>query len=208
MTENIRKQGKISLITGPMFCGKSQELGRRLKRDTIADRKSLVIKPLFDNRDEVGVFKDRDETYNSDAVSFEHTTPTPEKLSQLKSIAYAVDVVAIDEVQFFESWIVEFVEDLKKQGVIVYVAGLDTDYKSAPFGNVGSLACLADEILKLTSVCMVCGDEASRTQRLYKGEPAPIGEVMVVGDNEVNYHDISYEARCDNHFVHPEKVYS
>lgn len=201
-----KKIGKISIVLGPMFCGKSSEISRRLQRDSIAGREFSVIKPEIDNRYGEDVYKDRNNAFSCPAINAPVETITDIELNSLLELVQTSEVVAIDEVQFFGHWIVDFVRTLKQQGKKVYLGGLDTDFASEPFGSTGTLCCVADEVMKLTAVCVCCGEDATRSQRLVNGVPAPLGgDKVIIGDKEVK-NTISYEARCDEHYVHPSKV--
>lgn len=201
-----KKIGKISIVLGPMFCGKSSEISRRLKRDSIAGRKFSVIKPEIDNRYGEDTYRDRNNAFSCPAINAPVETITSIELENLLKLVEESEVVAIDEVQFFGSWIVDFAKTLKRSGKKVYLGGLDTDFASEPFGHTGTLCCVADEVMKLTAICVCCGEDATRTQRLVNGVPAPTGgDKVIIGDKEVK-NTISYEARCDEHYVHPSEV--
>ncbi|MFN2341585.1 MAG: thymidine kinase [Halanaerobium sp.] len=180
----ITKSGWLEVITGPMYCGKSEELIRRLRRVKIAKQKVKVFKPVLDDR-----YSKKDVVSHSgnsiDAVPVDH----PEEI--LKRIDASVDVVGIDEAQFFHEDIVEICEDLADQGVRVIIAGLDRNFRNQPFGPMPELMARAEYVDKLHAICIQCGEPASRTQRLIDGEPAAIDDpVILVGASEV------YEARC------------
>lgn len=180
----ITKSGWLEVITGPMYCGKSEELIRRLRRVKIAKQKVKVFKPVLDNR-----YSKKDVVSHSgnsiEAVPVDH----PEEI--LDRIDDTVDVVGIDEAQFFHEELVEICEDLADQGVRVILAGLDRDFRNKPFGPMPELMAKAEYIDKLHAICIQCGEPASRTQRLIDGEPAAIDDpVILVGASEV------YEARC------------
>ena len=180
----ITKSGWLEVITGPMYCGKSEELIRRLRRVKIAKQKVKVFKPVLDNR-----YSKKDVVSHSgnsiEAVPVDH----PEEI--LERIDETVDVVGIDEAQFFHEDLVEICEDLADQGIRVILAGLDRDFRNQPFGPMPELMARAEYVDKLHAICIQCGEPASRTQRLIDGEPAAIDDpVILVGASEV------YEARC------------
>src|SRR5690606_29165441 len=105
-------------------------------------------------------------------------------------------VVAIDEVQFFDVGILDVVETLACRDIRVIIAGLDTDFRGEPFGFIPQLLCLAEEVTKLHAICVICGESASRTQRLVNGQPAHYDDpIIMVGADE------SYEARCRQHHI-------
>ncbi|MFC7391874.1 thymidine kinase [Scopulibacillus cellulosilyticus] len=176
--------GWIECICGSMFSGKSEELIRRVRRASFGKLKIQVFKPAIDNR------------YAEEAV-VSHTgnsvTAIPASTSQeiLSKIESDTQVVAIDEVQFFDEGIVDAAQRLADNSVRVIVAGLDLDFKGEPFGSVPALMAVSETVTKLNAICMVCGSPASRTQRLINHQPASYYDpVILVGASE------SYEARC------------
>lgn len=185
--------GRLEVITGPMFCGKTDELIRRLRRATIAKQKVIVFKPVFDLRYEREKVKSHAGN-EFDAVPIEGTAEIPQRLKD------DVTVVAIDEAQFFEDDIADICQDLVDQGLRVIVAGLDMDFRGEPFGPMPTLLAQAEEVDKLYAICMECGEKATRTQRLVDGEPADYNDpVVIVGAAEM------YEARCRQHHQVPRK---
>jgi thymidine kinase len=186
-------RGRLEVITGPMFCGKTDELLRRLRRAIIAKQKIQVFKPGFDIR--YGSEKVTSHAGNEyEAYPVENITEVPTLLLD------DVTVVAIDEAQFFGEKIVPVVQDLVDRGIRVIVAGLDMDFRGVPFGQMPKLLALAEVVDKLHAICMVCGEEATRTQRLVDGEPAYFDDpIIIVGASEM------YEARCRIHHQVPRK---
>ena len=183
--------GSIEVITGSMFCGKTDELIRRLRRATIARQKVQVFKPVIDDRYAV-------EKVTSHAGSEYAALPIQSAVEIPERLDEATTVVAIDEAQFFDNGIVAIASDLADQGKRVIVAGLDTDFRGEPFGPIPILMAQAERVDKLHAICMTCGEPASRTQRLIDGEPARYDEpVVVVGAAEL------YEARCRKHHKVP-----
>lgn len=170
------QNGKISVIVGPMFAGKSEELIKRVKRYGFAGIKTLVIKPKLDTRAH-GVIKSR----NGAA----HKTVSVENANEILKI-WNPDyrVVAIDEAQFFDEDIVEVATYLANKQVRVIISALDTDFEGRPFGVIPQLLAIAEKVTKLTAVCMVCGSEASMSYRNSLSQ-----SLIEVGDSE-------YEARC------------
>jgi thymidine kinase len=175
-----------------MFSGKTDELIRRLVRATIAKQKVQVFKPAIDIRYAVEkVASHAGSTY--DAIPVQNAGEIRSKLDN------DTTVVGIDEAQFFDSEIVNVAQELATKGVRVIVAGLDTDFRGEPFGSMPMLMSEAEDVLKLHAICMVCGDEASRTQRLVNGKPARYDEpIVIVGASEL------YEARCRLHHEVPK----
>jgi len=183
--------GSIEVICGSMFSGKTDELIRRLVRATIAKQKVQVFKPAIDNR--YAVEKVASHTGSTfDALPVENAAQIR---AQVKKDA---TVIGIDEAQFFDADVVAVARELAARGARVIVAGLDTDFRGEPFGSMPALMAEAEQVSKLHAICMVCGDEASRTQRLLDGRPARYNEpVVIVGASEL------YEARCRRHHEVP-----
>lgn len=183
--------GSVEVICGSMFCGKTEELIRRLRRARIAKQQVQVFKPVIDNR-----YDHKKVTSHSGLdVDAQPVDSSEDILAILES---STTVVGVDEVQFFDEGIVDIVEALAEQGVRVIVTGLDMDFRGEPFGCMPDLMARAEKVEKLQAICMVCGGAASRTQRLVNGEPAHYDEpIVVVGAQEM------YEARCRQHHQVP-----
>ncbi len=176
--------GRMELICGSMFSGKTEELIRRLRRAEIAKQKVQVFKPAIDYR----YHAERVTSHNG--VGFE-ARPVPSANDIILALDPDTTVVAIDEVQFFDEAVIEVCDALAEDGKRVICAGLDMDFRGVPFGPMPQLMARAEQVSKLHAICVVCGDEASRTQRLIDGEPAAFNDpVVLVGASEV------YEARC------------
>jgi thymidine kinase len=183
--------GSIEVVCGSMFSGKTDELIRRLVRATIAKQKVQVFKPAIDVRYAV-------EKVTSHAGSNYDAIPVEQSINIPARIEKDTTVVAIDEAQFFDPEIVQVAQQLASRGIRVLVAGLDTDFRGEPFGPMPILMSMAERVDKLHAICMVCGDEASRTQRLVNGKPARYDDpVVIVGASEM------YEARCRVHHEVP-----
>jgi thymidine kinase len=183
--------GSVEVICGSMFCGKTDELIRRLRRATIARQKVQVFKPAIDNRYEVMKVA-------SHAGSVFEATPIRNARQILEKIESTTTVVGIDEAQFLDEEIISIVDKLAKDGIRVIVAGLDLNFKGEPFGSMPILMARAEQVDKLQAICMVCGEPASRTQRLVNGKPARFDDpVIIVGASEM------YEARCREHHEVP-----
>ena len=193
---------RFEIITGPMSCGKTEELLRRIKRLSIAKKKIKVISPVIDTRTQGDYIKSRNGLWQ-DAYKVHNA------LEILDVVDKSDDVVAIDELQFFDRDIVKVINQLVKDGKKVIGTGLELDFKSEPFGYMGELMCYADKVDKLSAICMKCGSEfATRTQRLIDGKPADKNSPLImIGADE------TYEARCldcyelpDNSSVKREKT--
>jgi thymidine kinase len=184
-------QGSIEVICGSMFSGKTDELIRRLVRAKIARQKVQVFKPALDVR--YAAEKVTSHTgADFDAIPVEKAAEIRQKLEQ------DTTVVGIDEAQFMDEVVVDVVQELAGMGIRVLVAGLDMDFRGEPFGPMPVLMSRAEKVDKLHAICMVCGDEASRTQRLVNGQPARYQEpIVIVGAAEM------YEARCRLHHEVP-----
>lgn len=183
--------GRVEVICGSMFSGKTEELIRRVRRATIARQTVQVFKPVIDSR---YTFQ-RVTSHNGQ--DFE-AIPVSEARAIFDLLLPGTTVVAIDEAQFFDATIVAVVDQLAARGIRVILAGLDTDFRGEPFGAMPDLLCRADDVIKLHAICMVCGEEATRTQRLVNGQPANYHDpVIMVGASE------AYEARCREHHVVP-----
>lgn len=184
--------GSVEVITGSMFCGKTDELIRRLRRATIARQNVQVFKPAIDTRYAI-------EKVKSHAGSEFDAIPIPKADEIWQLLEPATTVVAIDEAQFMDAAIVDIVQGLADKGMRVIVAGLDTDFRGEPFGPMPILMAKAEVVDKLHAICMVCGEAASRTQRLVNGKPAHYDDpVVIVGAAEL------YEARCRLHHEVPK----
>ena len=185
--------GSLEVITGSMFSGKTDELIRRLRRATIARQTVQVFKPAIDDRYAV-------EKVTSHAGNNFAAFPVKESFEILGKLSQETTVVAIDEAQFFDISLVELAEVLAEKGIRVIVAGLDTDFRGEPFGPLPVLMAKAEIVDKFHAICMVCGEQASRTQRLVNGEPAYYDDpVVIVGASEM------YEARCRQHHQVPRR---
>lgn len=171
------RRGWVEVICGSMFSGKTEELIRRLKRARIANLKVEIFKPAVDVRyDEVKIV-----SHDENAI---HSTPI-DNSQKILLLAQDVDVVGIDEAQFFDSEITNVCEQLALRGARVIVAGLDMDFKAQPFGQMPNLLAVADYITKLHAICMVCGNIANYSYRK-SVEDAQV----VLGEKD------KYEPRC------------
>lgn len=171
------RKGWIEVICGSMFSGKTEELIRRLKRAKIAGLKVEIFKPQIDNR----YHEEHIVSHDENAIS---SSPIPNARHML-AMAQNVDVVGIDEAQFFDDQLPEVCEELARNGVRVIVAGLDMDYLQQPFGQIPNLLAKADYITKLHAICVHCGDIANFSFRKTVQE-----DQIVVGEKDI------YEPRC------------
>jgi thymidine kinase len=171
------KRGWIEVIGGSMFSGKTEELIRRLKRVRIANLKLAIFKPEIDTRYNEKKIVSHD-TNSIDSI------PVKSSLDILE-LAKDVDVVGIDEAQFFDEHIIEVCEKLALRGIRVIVAGLDMDYLGKPFGQMPNLFAIADYITKLHAICVKCGQIANVSYRIVKNE-----NQILLGEKD------AYEPRC------------
>ncbi len=183
--------GSIEVICGSMFCGKTEELIRRLRRATIARQKVQVFKPIIDDR------YDKQKVTSHSGVDFD-ALPVTSPDAILENLDPDTTVVGIDEVMFFPDEVIQVIETLAERGIRVIVTGLDMDFRGEPFGCMPKIMARAERVDKLQAICMVCGGAASRTQRLVDGAPAKYDDpVVIVGASEL------YEARCRKHHQVP-----
>ena len=180
----VTKPGWIEVVCGPMFAGKSEELIRRARRLDYAKKKYLVFKPAIDNRysetEVVSHIKNKIKSISIQKAS--------EILKYVKNDTYAV---IIDEVQFLDAEVVDICELLANRGIRVIVGGLDTDFRGEGFTVITELLARAEDVTKLTAICVKCGAPATKTQRIVNGVPASYNEpTILVGASE------QYEPRC------------
>ncbi len=190
----IREQGAgdggcIEVITGGMFSGKSEELLRRLRRALIARQRVQVFRIVTDTRDgEVDVLTTRDNR----SLSAETVASSDEMREKL---TLGVEVVGIDEAQFFDAGLVGLATELADLGVRVIVAGLDLDFRRRPFGPIPELMAIAEYVDKMHAVCVRCGAAAQYSLRIAGGD-----QQVLVGDVE------TYEARCRRCYSSSEEI--
>ncbi len=180
-------QGRIEVICGPMFSGKSEELIRRLRRAIIARQRVQVIKPTVDTR-----YSESEVVSHSDVRLTATCAPTARDM--YAKVHSRTEVVGIDEAQFFDEDLVAVCDGLANRGIRVIVAGLDMDYRGRPFAPMPRLLGIAEIVTKIQAVCMVCGAPASFSQRL-----SATGDRVELGSSE------RYEARCRRHFEPEEE---
>lgn len=185
----------FEIITGPMSCGKTEELLRRIRRWQIAQKDIKIISPDLDTRSRENKLESRN-GLSLDAI----------KVKNAKEILNVVEekdeIVAIDEIQFFDEEIVDVVNELVSRHKKVIACGLDLDFKAEPFGSMPQLLSIANKVDKLMAICMKCGSEYGvRTQRLINGVPAGKNspQIMIGGDE-------TYEARCLDCYEPPREV--
>ncbi|RWR13460.1 thymidine kinase [Siminovitchia fortis] len=192
--EVTNQKGSIEVICGSMFSGKTEELIRRVRRVQYARQNLMIFKPKLDDRYSIN------EVVSHNGLSA-MAQPVDNSIDIFQWVHADVDVVAIDEAQFFDEKIVEVVNQLADSGHRVIAAGLDQDFRGEPFGSMPELLAMAEYVTKLQAVCVICGEPASRTQRLIDGKPACYDDpVILVGASE------AYEARCRRHHEVPSGV--
>ena len=175
--ESAKKAGSIEVICGSMFSGKTEELIRRMKRAQFAKQTVAIFKPCIDVR------YSEDKVVSHDSHSIPSTPiDSPAKMLELSS---DVEVVGVDEAQFFDNSIVEVVQELANKGIRVIIAGLDTDFLGKPFGPMPALMAVAEDIQKVHAICVRCGSPANHSHRLSKSE-----ELVLLGEKD------EYEPLC------------
>lgn len=182
----MKEPGALIVVTGSMFAGKSEELIRRARRALYAKKAVQVFKPSIDHR-----------YHETMVVTHMGVRHEAESVSNVDDLAQKIkpesQVICIEEAQFFDHSLVDLCVNLADLGKEVIVAGLDQDFRRRPFGPMGELLAVADEIVKLRAICMNCGKTASHTYRTIDGKPANENDpVILIGATE------SYEARCRN----------
>ena len=181
-------KGSLEVIVGCMFSGKTEELMRLVRRAEYAKQKVVTIKHRIDNRVDTACI-------NSHAGRILIAAAADDMPSMRAAIPDDAQVVAIDEIQFFRLDVLDVIEDLINQGVRVIAAGLDTDFRGEPFGVMPHVLTIADQVHKLTAICVRCGKDARFTQRLVNGNPADWNDPLIL----IGAED-SYEARCRSCF--------
>jgi thymidine kinase len=181
-----KRKGWIEVVCGSMFSGKTEELIRRLKRARFAKQRVEIFKPHIDTRYSV------EEVVSHDSNSI-HSTPVTSS-GNILLLASDVDVVGIDEAQFFDNNLVEVCNKLADQGVRVIVAGLDMDFKGKPFGPIPQIMACAEHVTKVHAICMKCGDLAQYSHRLSDTE-----KLVVLGETDI------YEPLCRSCFLKATK---
>ena len=175
--EIAKKAGSIEVICGSMFSGKTEELIRRMKRAQFAKQTVEIFKPCIDVR------YSEDKVVSHDSHSI-HSTPI-ESPTQMLELSNDVEVVGIDEAQFFDDSLIEVVQTLANRGIRVIIAGLDTDFLGKPFGPMPALMAVAEDIQKVHAICVKCGSPANHSHRLSKSE-----ELVLLGEKD------EYEPLC------------
>lgn len=175
--ENPKKSGCIEVICGSMFSGKTEELIRRLKRARFANQKIEIFKPDLDKR-----YSDKD-VVSHDLHSIE-SIPI-KNAEKMLEVSEDVQVVGVDEAQFFGENLVEVAQTLANRGIRVIIAGLDTDYLGKPFGPIPALLAVAEDVQKVHAICVKCGNLANHSHRLSRSK-----KLVVIGEKDV------YEPLC------------
>ena len=175
--ESPKKAGSVEVICGSMFSGKTEELIRRLKRAQFAKQKVEIYKPCIDVR----YSEDKVVSHDSHSIP---STPISSPASMLE-LSGDVEVVGIDEAQFFDETLVDVVQQLANKGIRVIIAGLDTDFLGKPFGPMPALMAIAEDIQKVHAICVKCGSPANHSHRLIKNE-----QLVVLGEKD------EYEPLC------------
>lgn len=175
--QETKRRGRIEIICGSMFSGKTEELIRRLKRASFAKQRVEIFKPAIDTR------YSNDEVISHDRNSIQ-STPIDSSASILL-FSSEIDVVGIDEAQFFDEGLVNVCNELANRGIRVIIAGLDMDFKGIPFGPMPALCAIADEVTKVHAICVRCGDLAYISHRIIASDKR-----VLLGEKE------EYEPLC------------
>ena len=178
--------GKIEVIVGPMFAWKTSALIQRIQKFNFAKKKYVVFKNFLDKR----YSTDNITSHDGVKVACYPIQKAEEIVTKYNSEVEKADIVAIDEVQFFEKSIIDVIRDLANKGKHVIVVGLDMDFMSNPFGPIGDILAIADKVKKMKAICTVCGEDAMFSKRLKCDK-----ETILVGGDE------TYEPRCRKHFL-------
>ena len=175
--EHFPRQGRIEVICGSMFSGKTEELIRRLNRARIAQQKVEIYKPMIDTR-----YSEEDVvSHDSNSVA---STPV-ESSQSILLMATEADVIGIDEAQFFDEGLIEVCNTLANRGKRIIIAGLDMDFKGVPFGPMPALCAIAEDVTKVHAICVRCGNLAHVSHRI------------VAGDKQVMFGELQeYEPLC------------
>ena len=181
-SENHRKSGCIEVVCGSMFSGKTEELIRRLRRAQFARQEIAIFKPVIDKR-----YSDV-EVVSHDAHKLT-STPVASPAELLERVGPEIQVVGVDEAQFFDESLVEVCQTLANRGVRVIVAGLDMDYLGQPFGPMPRLMAVAEDVQKVHAICVKCGALATFSHRLSKSQ-----DLVLLGEKDV------YEPLCRDCF--------
>ena len=189
MQKTSFKKGSLEVVCGSMFSGKSEELIRRLRRAKIAQKPTIVFKPLIDTRRGI-------EHVTTHAGNKIEAIAVENALQIIERLPHNIEVVGIDEAQLFSHELISVVFDLVDAGKHVIIAGLTLDFRGVPFGSMPTFMALADKVTALNAICIVCGEEATFTQRIVNGNPARYDDPIIqVGGEEC------YQARCRNCFI-------
>ena len=188
----IKNKGRLEVVCGSMFSGKTEELMRRLKRAEYAKQNILTIKHQIDDRRAQTSITSHD---GQERIAFiiNNKRESIDKILELAN--NNINIIGIDEIQFFPPEIIEVICKLIDKGKRVIAAGLDLDFKGEPFGIMPTVLSIADEITKLKAICVICGKDAHHTQRIVNDKPAKYDDpIIMVGASEC------YQARCRNCF--------
>ena len=181
LTGEVHRPGRIEVVCGSMFSGKTEELIRRLRRAKFARQRVEIYKPAIDKR----YSEEEVVSHDSNAIM---STPI-DSSAQILLLSSDIDVVGIDEAQFFDDGLVDVCNELANRGVRVIVAGLDMDYKGVPFGPIPTLMAVAEDVRKVHAICVKCGSLATYSHRLSKSR-----DLVLLGEKDI------YEPLCRDCF--------
>lgn len=184
MEYNEGKKGWVECIVGPMFAGKTEELMRRVKRMEYAHKNYMIFKPSIDTRYSINEIVSHNKK-SLQAINISHGS------DMKRHVKKDTQAIVIDEVQFFDESLIQYLMEFASKGYRVICGGLDRDFRGQAFKVTGEIMAISDSVTKLTAICSCCGKEATMTQRIIDGEPAHFNDpTILVGEME------SYEARC------------
>ena len=184
MEYNEGKKGWVECIVGPMFAGKTEELMRRVKRMEYAHKHYMIFKPSIDTRYSINEIVSHNKK-SLQAINISHGS------DMKRHVKKDTQAIVIDEVQFFDESLIQYLMEFASKGYRVICGGLDRDFRGQAFKVTGEIMAISDSVTKLTAICSCCGKEATMTQRIIDGEPAHFNDpTILVGEME------SYEARC------------
>lgn len=202
MTEYLPSgHGFIHVITGPMYSSKTLMLIAQLKKEAIAGKKIMVFKPDIDDRYAT------DEIVTHDGENLHaNSIPCSDSKTILELVHPSVDVIGVDEAQFFDEGLVSVVQELADRGLRVIVAGVDMDYRCLPFKPMNDIMAIAEIVQKQTAVCGNCGRPATKIQRFTNGRLSHWDEPTVAVGSNLKGHEYQYEARCRKCYKTPPRV--
>lgn len=189
-----KNPGKITLITGPMFAGKTSEILRYIRREKIAGRKTMIFKPKSDTRYADNALITHYKDVENDAIPINNSSEILTLVGNEQN--NFPNLIIIDEIQFMDPDIINIIKTLADSGINIICAGLDMDFRRDPFINTAKIACISDKVIKLSAICEICGEEATLSQKFIGKIPAPFESTII----ELGEKDL-YKPRCKACFL-------